>query len=115
MQQLTLQFDGFAQVQRPIDAPAAKQRMKTHQVPAMTKNGYQQLVTVVRSLRTTSTGLPYNLSGAFGETFRSLRSDAIAWCKEHQEQLEVYVGGPAIAVSCLILYLLAAVLQGGAA
>lgn len=115
MRQLTLQFDGFAQVQQPIDATAARQRrMQAHQVPALKKNGYQQLVTVVRSLRTTSTGLPYNLSGAFGKTFRSLRSNAIAWCKEHQEQLEVYVGGPAIAASCFILYLLAAVLQGGA-
>lgn len=88
MQQLTFQFDGFAQVQRPIDASPAKRR-----------NEYQALVQIVQSLCTASTAAWYQ---------------AKTWCLRNKEQLEVYVGGPAIAVSCFLFYLLAAVLQGGA-
>lgn len=90
MQQLTLQFEGFAQVQQPIDAPAAKQRK------SVTKTWYEVYQALVMALP------------QCGNQVKS-------WCKEHQEELEVYVGGPAIAASCFILYLLAAVLQGGAA
>ena len=88
MQQLTLQFEGFAQVQQPIDAPAAKQRKSTtawYQV-------YQTLVAAIPQ---------------HGSELR-------AWCRAHREQLETYVGGSAIAVIGIILYVLAAVLQGGA-
>jgi len=90
MRQLTLQFDGFAQVQQPIDATAAKQRK------SVTKAWYEVYQALVMALP------------QCGNQVRT-------WCKEHQEELEVYVGGPAIAASCFILYLLAAVLQGGAA
>lgn len=99
MQQLTFQFDGFAQVQQPIDASAAKQRtVKVQQVPEL-QAVYQSLVRRVQSIGTVSTAAWYQ---------------AKTWCLGNKEQLEVYVGGPAIAVSCFLFYLLAAVLQGGA-
>jgi hypothetical protein len=88
MQQLTLQFDGLAQVLQPVDATAAKQRKGTtawYQV-------YQTLVAAI----------PQH------------GSEVKAWCRAHREQLETYVGGSAIAVFGIILYILAAVLQGGA-
>lgn len=98
MQQLTFQFDGFAQVQQPIDASAAKRRTKVQPVPEL-RAEYQALVRRVQSLCTMSTAAWYQ---------------AKTWCLGNKEQLEVYVGGPAIAVSCFLFYLLAAVLQGGA-
>lgn len=88
MQQLTLQFDGLAQVLQPVDATAAKQRKSTtawYQV-------YQTLVAAI----------PQH------------GSEVKAWCRAHREQLETYVGGSAIAVFGVMLYVLAAVLQGGA-
>lgn len=38
-----------------------------------------------------------------------------AWGREHQEQLECYVGGPLVMAFCFALYYLASVLEGGAA
>jgi len=46
---------------------------------------------------------------------KSLKQRATAWCREHQEQLECYVGGPLIMAFCFALYYLASVLEGGAA
>ena len=85
---MTLQFDGLAQVLQPVDATAAKQRKSTttwYQV-------YQALVVALPQC---------------GNQVRT-------WCRAHREQLETYVGGSAIAVFCIFLYILAAVLQGGA-
>lgn len=88
MQQLTLQFDGLAKVLQPVDDTAAKQRKST----TAWYRVYQTLVAAI----------PQH------------GSEVRAWCRAHREQLETYVGGSAIAVFCIFLYILAAVLQGGA-
>jgi hypothetical protein len=89
MQQLTLQFDGLAQVLQPVDATAAKKRK------SVTKAWYEVYQALVVALP------------QCGNQVRT-------WCRAHREQLETYVGGSAITVFCVILYILAAVLQGGA-
>ena len=89
MQQLTLQFDGFAQVQQPVDAAAAKQRTSVRKAFS---EAYQALVMALLQC---------------GNQVRT-------WCKEHQEELEVYVGGTVLTFTCFALMILAAVLQGGA-
>jgi len=88
MQQLTLQFDGLAQVLQPVDATAAKKRKST----TAWYEVYQALVVALPQC---------------GNQVRT-------WCRAHREQLETYVGGSVIAVFSIILYVLAAVLQGGA-
>ena len=62
MQQLTLQFEGFAQVQQPVDAAAAKQRKS---VTKAWFEFYQALVVALPQC---------------GNQVRT-------WCKEHQEEL----------------------------
>ena len=89
MQQLTLQFEGFAQVQQPVDAAAAKQRT------SVTKAWYEVYQALVVALL------------QCGNLVRT-------WCKEHQEELEVYVGGTVLTFTCFALMIIAAVLQGGA-
>lgn len=44
----------------------------------------------------------------------SRRQQVVAWCREHREQLECYVGGPLIMAFLAVMYYLASVLEGGA-
>ncbi len=48
-----------------------------------------------------------------GAAVKNLKQCAAAWCRQHEEQLVCYVGGPLAMAFCFALYFLAAVLEGG--
>lgn len=89
MQQLTLQFEGFAQTRRTIEAeaPAREVQVKT---PAAEKL-HDAVAAIVR-----------------------LRSRVRTWVQAHSEDLEDTIMGTALMGAGVFILWLAAVLQGGA-
>lgn len=89
MQQLTLQFEGFARTGQPIDAAVAKQRKVKNLVVA------DQFTTAVMNMRC-----------------RAAR--AKAWLRSHAETMEDSLTCAVLMGAGVFVIYLAAVLQGGA-
>ena len=94
MQQLTLQFDGFAPMGRTIDAKAPAREVQV-------KNP--------RSIRGT------HASHTWDRLVPQVAQTIATYCRAHRDTLQDTVECAAVMAASVVVILMAAVLQGGAA
>lgn len=94
MQQLTLQFEGFAPVGQPIDAKAPAREVQV-------KNP--------RSIRGT------HASHTWDRLVPQVAQTVATYCRAHRDTLQDYLECAAVMAASVVVILMAAVLQGGAA